>query len=118
MTDGSSPQIMIIAGEVSGDMHAAKLVRAVKKSVPSATFFGTGGSAMEREGVEILQDFCRSDQELVGPAIELVTGRQRRTKAATRVAAEQLEPAAHTRDTRGRIEVHLDVIGFVVNASR
>ncbi len=56
MTDGSSPQLMIIAGELSGDMHAAKLVHAIKKRNPSATFFGTGGSAMEDEGVEILQD--------------------------------------------------------------
>lgn len=56
MTHGSSPKLMIIAGELSGDMHSAKLVRAIKQRSPSATFFGTGGSAMEAEGVEILQD--------------------------------------------------------------
>jgi lipid-A-disaccharide synthase len=47
---------MVIAGEVSGDMHAAGLVRAIRKRIPASTFFGTGGSTMRGEGVEILED--------------------------------------------------------------
>jgi lipid-A-disaccharide synthase len=47
---------MIIAGEVSGDMHAARLIRSIKNRLPGSSFFGTGGSAMRAENVEILQD--------------------------------------------------------------
>jgi len=56
MTDASASTIMIIAGELSGDMHAAKLVQAIQTRLPAAKFFGTGGSCMKSAGVEILQD--------------------------------------------------------------
>ncbi len=56
MTEKAAPRFMIVAGEVSGDMHAARLVQAVKRRLPDASFFGTGGSSMRAEGVEILQD--------------------------------------------------------------
>ena len=49
----TSPNIMIIAGEVSGDMHAAQLVNAVKQHLPDATFFGIGGDEMKDAGVEV-----------------------------------------------------------------
>ncbi|MFO8025672.1 lipid-A-disaccharide synthase [Thiohalophilus sp.] len=45
---------MIIAGEASGDLHAARLVEGVKQQQPDTRFFGIGGSAMRRAGVEIL----------------------------------------------------------------
>ncbi|MDZ7663174.1 lipid-A-disaccharide synthase [Thiohalophilus sp.] len=47
---------MIIAGEASGDLHAAKLVEDVKQRLPDSEFFGIGGSAMRKAGVEILVD--------------------------------------------------------------
>lgn len=47
---------MIIAGEASGDLHAAKLVAGVKQRLPDTRFFGIGGSAMRRAGVDILVD--------------------------------------------------------------
>nr|WP_243830776.1 lipid-A-disaccharide synthase [Thiohalophilus thiocyanatoxydans] len=49
-------RIMIIAGEASGDLHAAKLVEGVKQRLPESTFFGIGGSAMRKAGVDILVD--------------------------------------------------------------
>ena len=45
--------ILIIAGEVSGDMHAAGLVQALKKRAPGARFFGIGGDRMREAGVEL-----------------------------------------------------------------
>lgn len=48
--------LMIIAGEVSGDMLAAGLVRALKQREPDLRFFGIGGDALRAEGVEIVQD--------------------------------------------------------------
>lgn len=47
---------MIIAGEISGDMHAAGLVEAIKERCPGAVFFGTGGDKMRSAGVEIFYD--------------------------------------------------------------
>lgn len=52
----SSPEIMIIAGEVSGDMHAASLVRALKVHFPSARIYGIGGERLRALGVETLYD--------------------------------------------------------------
>lgn len=47
---------MIIAGEVSGDLHAAELVKAVHRHRPDVQFFGIGGERMRRAGVETLYD--------------------------------------------------------------
>jgi lipid-A-disaccharide synthase len=49
-------KIMIIAGEVSGDMHGAKLVASLKEKMPDSTFFGLGGELMRAEGVETFYD--------------------------------------------------------------
>ena len=47
---------MIIAGEASGDLHGASLVREALKMDPSLAFFGIGGSRMREAGVDILVD--------------------------------------------------------------
>ena len=47
---------MIIAGEASGDMHAAKLVTAAKRKNPDIHFYGVGADKMRSAGVEILAD--------------------------------------------------------------
>jgi lipid-A-disaccharide synthase len=44
---------MILAGEVSGDTHAAALVSAIRARLPAARFFGFGGDAMQAQGVEL-----------------------------------------------------------------
>ncbi len=59
-------RIMIIAGEVSGDMHAANLVRAVSKRQPDIEWFGIGGPQMREAGVETLYDV--SDMAVMGLA--------------------------------------------------
>lgn len=57
-------KILIIAGEASGDHHAARLVAAIKKQEPRAEFFGIGGEAMDAQGVRLL---CHaSDLAVVG----------------------------------------------------
>jgi lipid-A-disaccharide synthase len=53
----STPKcIMIIAGEASGDRHAAKLAQAIKSRAPEAFLFGVGGRAMHRAGVRRIVD--------------------------------------------------------------
>lgn len=49
-------RVMIIAGEASGDLHAAKLVREVKEKSPNINFYGTGGENMRQAGVDTLID--------------------------------------------------------------
>lgn len=46
-------RILIIAGEASGDRHAADLVRALKHRHPGLQFVGIGGDQMKRAGVEL-----------------------------------------------------------------
>ncbi len=47
--------VMIIAGEISGDLHAAALVRAVQKRDSSIQFFGIGGEELEKTGMELFR---------------------------------------------------------------
>lgn len=45
---------MVIAGEVSGDMHAGALIRELKNRLPDLDVWGIGGDALEAEGVRIV----------------------------------------------------------------
>lgn len=49
-------RVMIIAGEASGDMHAAKLVREVLEKNSDIHFYGIGGDKMVEAGVDALVD--------------------------------------------------------------
>ncbi|MFW2367547.1 MAG: lipid-A-disaccharide synthase [Desulforhopalus sp.] len=51
-----SPTIMIVAGEASGDLHGANLVRALYSSRPDLHFCGMGGPDLSSAGVDILYD--------------------------------------------------------------
>lgn len=46
--------VLIITGEPSGDLHAARLVKEMKRLQPEIHFFGVGGDAMKAEGVELM----------------------------------------------------------------
>ena len=56
--------IMIVAGEASGDMHGANLVREMLKIDPALNFYGIGGNKLREEGVELLAN--ASDMAVVG----------------------------------------------------
>lgn len=47
---------MIIAGEISGDMHAAALVQAMRRRRPDIVCFGIGGDNLRAAGMEIHYD--------------------------------------------------------------
>jgi lipid-A-disaccharide synthase len=49
-------RIFLIAGELSGDLHGALLIQALKKKEPSLRFYALGGPAMRAEGAEIWFD--------------------------------------------------------------
>jgi lipid-A-disaccharide synthase len=46
--------ILVVAGEASGDQHGADVVRALRAQDPSLRFFGMGGTHLEAAGVELL----------------------------------------------------------------
>jgi lipid-A-disaccharide synthase len=56
--------VMIVAGEASGDLHGASLVREMKALDPSLTFCGVGGKRLEAEGVRLAAH--SSDMAVVG----------------------------------------------------
>jgi lipid-A-disaccharide synthase len=58
-----APQILISAGETSGEMHAARLADALRRRT-GAQMFGLGGARMREAGVELLAD-C-ADVAVVG----------------------------------------------------
>jgi len=46
-------KILIVAGEASGDLHGAGLVREIKTKLPNCDIFGIGGDKMQQQGVEL-----------------------------------------------------------------
>ncbi|MEO7361624.1 MAG: lipid-A-disaccharide synthase, partial [Gemmatimonadaceae bacterium] len=48
-------EILIVAGEVSGDLHAGAVVEAIHQLQSERKFFGIGGSRMQAAGVELIE---------------------------------------------------------------
>ncbi len=56
--------VMMIAGEASGDLHGASLVKAMRLKDPSLFFCGIGGDGLKSEGVKLF--FNISDLSVMG----------------------------------------------------
>ena len=52
----SPRQIMIIAGEASGDLHGSNLVKAIRRLDAGISFFGIGGEKLKHQGVDLFFD--------------------------------------------------------------
>lgn len=46
--------VLVVAGEASGDAHAADLLAELKRLQPTLTFFGMGGPRLAAQGVELV----------------------------------------------------------------
>lgn len=57
-------KIFLIAGEASGDMHGANLVKAISELEPETQFYGWGGDLMKDAGVEIYSHY--KDRAIMG----------------------------------------------------
>ncbi|OQW96202.1 MAG: lipid-A-disaccharide synthase [Verrucomicrobia bacterium A1] len=51
-----SKRVLVVAGEISGDMHAGAVVRSVLRRNPNIEFFGIGGEELHAAGVHVLHD--------------------------------------------------------------
>jgi lipid-A-disaccharide synthase len=49
-----SKKILLVAGEVSGDLHGSHLVEAIQSIDPEIQFFGVGGEGLEKVGMKLL----------------------------------------------------------------
>jgi len=52
----TSPRILVVSGEASGDMYAAELIKEIRKRLPSAHFYGLGGEKSRLAGMEIIAE--------------------------------------------------------------
>ncbi|HEY0776378.1 MAG TPA: lipid-A-disaccharide synthase [Gemmatirosa sp.] len=53
------PEVLFVAGEASGDVHAAGVAAALAASRPDVQVVGVGGAAMRAAGVELFEDVSR-----------------------------------------------------------
>jgi lipid-A-disaccharide synthase len=60
----TAKRIMIVAGEASGDIYGAGLIKAVHAIDPTFRFFGIGGARMREAGAETMAD--SADMAVVG----------------------------------------------------
>jgi len=58
------PRIFVSAGETSGDLHGANLVRTLRRLAPQAELAGLGGPRMARAGLRLLEN--TSDFGVIG----------------------------------------------------
>lgn len=47
-------RILVVAGEASGDLHGANLIKAAREHFPGLSFFGIGGPKMRAAGCDII----------------------------------------------------------------
>lgn len=59
------PHICLVAGDPSGDQHAARLIQALTARTPDLTCTGLGGPAMRQAGVSLLDDLTTA--AAIGP---------------------------------------------------
>jgi len=56
MVDSSSKRVLLVAGEASGDLHGAALVKALQRQQPEVEVVGVGGDQLRSCGMEVLAD--------------------------------------------------------------
>ena len=84
---------MLIAGEASGDLLAAELVRALRVRFPDAVFFGAGGVRMAEASVELVHEMSQLSVVGITDVIANLLRLQRLMKKLLALAIER-EPDA------------------------
>lgn len=77
----SSEHILLVAGEASGDLHAARMLTELKKLSPEVVAFGLGGNELQSAGLDLIAH--SSEISVIGITEVLqVLGRARRIFAS------------------------------------
>jgi len=100
--------LIVVAGEASGDAHAAALVKEIKALNPTITFSGLGGTKMRDAGVELYEDLTR--YAVVG-FIEVITHLKEIKKAFHLILRKVTE-------TRADAVILVDFPGFNMRLAR
>lgn len=79
--------VMIVAGEASGDLHGSRLVAAMKEMRPNLSFCGIGGKELLAQGIEPLYDSAKLS--VVG--LFEVLGHLQEIRQAMRILEERLQ---------------------------
>jgi len=74
--------VLLSAGDASGDLHAAALVRALRARRPELRAIGLGGAAMEKAGVELL---VHQRELAIGGLVEVLSSLGRVVRAWRRL---------------------------------
>ena len=111
------PNILVSAGEASGDLYASALVGALRRRFPDATFFGCAGPRMQAAGVEPIVD---SGSLAVVGLIEVIShipriyGEFRKLIAAARERRPDLAILTDSPDFNLRVAAKLKTMGVPV----
>src|SRR4029450_7171171 len=81
-----SKQVMLVVGEASGDIHGARLVRALSDKDQTLRFFGVGGEQLERTNFEVLFNVS----QLAGMGFVELAGSMRNIWRADRILRQAM----------------------------
>jgi lipid-A-disaccharide synthase len=81
-----SKQVMLVVGEASGDIHGARLVRALSDKDQTLRFFGVGGEQLERTNFEVLFNVS----QLAGMGLVELVGSMRNIWRADRILRQAM----------------------------
>jgi lipid-A-disaccharide synthase len=87
-------QILLSAGEASGDTYGAQLIDALSRLAPEARFFGMGGEKMRAAGCELLIDAREVAVVGLAEVVAHLPGIYRRFRRFTAQAGERKPDAA------------------------
>ena len=102
------PEVLFIAGEASGDLHAAGVVEELRRLRPALRILGVGGPLMKSAGAELIANY---DEMAVMGFVEVIRHLPRHFELLNEIR-ERLE--------RGRVSllVVVDYPGFNMKAAR
>ncbi len=85
------PSILVLAGEASGDYHAAALVRELKAALPELRVVGIGGDGLADAGMELLRHYRDINTIALGEGLEKL----RHILSAYKAMVAELESGRH-----------------------
>lgn len=104
----ATPSLLMVAGEVSGDLHGSKVLSRIRERAPDLSVYGIGGDRMLAAGLTAL--YHADDFALVG-LVEVV-----RHLPRLKAALDRTVEVARTRGTR--VAILIDYPGFNLALAR